>query len=63
MKGKSVCRTQGGRSTGPKTPEGRQRCVDSHGRETRAKRVIRAEKLRELRELEGILDALNKTGA
>jgi len=55
IKGKRVCRTHGGASTGPKTPEGRQRCAEAHlvhGRERRATRLIRAEKLRELRELE-----------
>jgi hypothetical protein len=35
------CQFHGGRSTGPKTAAGRQRCADAkliHGRETRAKR-------------------------
>lgn len=39
--GKSVCRFHGGRSCGPKTEQGRQRCAEAmtvHGRETRAKR-------------------------
>ena len=38
MKGKRVCKTHGGRSTGPKTEAGRQRCAEAktiHGRETR----------------------------
>jgi hypothetical protein len=51
----TVCRTHGGASTGPKTPEGRQRCSDArtvHGRETRAILSKRDAKLRELRELE-----------
>lgn len=55
MSGKRVCRTHGGASTGPKTPAGRQRCAEAktiHGRETRAIRVKRDAKLRELRELE-----------
>ncbi len=55
MRGKKVCRTHGGASTGPRTPEGRQRCSDArtvHGRETRAIRSKRDAKLRELRELE-----------
>ena len=37
MKGKAVCRTHGGRSSGPKTEAGRQRCTEAkttHGRET-----------------------------
>ena len=55
MRGKMVCRTHGGASTGPKTPAGRLRCAKAktiHGRETRAKRAKRDEKLRELREIE-----------
>jgi len=55
MRGKMVCRTHGGASTGPKTPEGRQRCAEAktvHGRETRAIRAKRDAKLRELREIE-----------
>lgn len=54
-KGKKVCRTHGGASTGPRTPEGRQRCAEAktiHGWETRAIRLNRDEKLRELREIE-----------
>jgi len=42
MKGKRVCRTHGGRSTGPKTQAGRQRCADArtiHGNETRQART------------------------
>jgi hypothetical protein len=57
-KGKHVCRFHGGKSTGPKTKQGRNRCAIAktiHGRETRAKRTIRAAKLRELRELNGEL--------
>ena len=41
MKGKLVCKTHGGRSTGPKTKAGRQRCSEAkttHGRETREAR-------------------------
>ena len=55
IKGKKVCRTHGGASTGPRTPEGRQRCAEAktiHGWETRAIRAKRDEKLRELREIE-----------
>jgi len=36
-KGKRVCKLHGGHSTGPKTPEGRQRCAEArlvHGQET-----------------------------
>ena len=55
MRGKMVCRTHGGASTGPKTPEGRHRCAEAktvHGRETRAIRSKRDAKLRELRAIE-----------
>ena len=55
---KNVCRTHGGASTGPRTPAGRQRCADAktvHGWETRAKRTARAEGLRGLREIEGVM--------
>ena len=55
MKGKRVCRTHGGLSTGPKTAEGRARCAQAktiHGEQTRALRVERSKKLSELRELE-----------
>lgn len=56
--GKRVCRTHGGRSTGPKTAAGRQACSDAktvHGRETREIRRKRAEGLRELRKLEKLM--------
>ena len=55
MKGKAVCRTHGGLSTGPKTKEGRIRCAAAktiHGRETRQKRSNTNSKLGELYELE-----------
>jgi hypothetical protein len=55
MKGKTVCLAHGGRSTGPRTAAGRARCAEAktvNGWETRRKREARAEKLRELRELE-----------
>ena len=57
-KGKMQCRFHSGKSTGPVTEQGQKRCAavkTIHGRETRAKRQLRAEKLRELRELEGLL--------
>ena len=60
MRGKMVCRTHGGASTGPKTPEGRQRCAEAktiHGRETRVIRSKRDVKLRELREIESLMKA------
>lgn len=65
MRGKKVCRTHGGASTGPKTPEGRQRCAEAktiHGRETRAIRAKRDTKLRELRELEQVMVAAGING-
>ena len=58
MRGKSVCRTHGGASTGPKTEQGRKRCAAAktiHGRETRDIRLKRADKLRELRALEQMM--------
>ena len=45
MKGKAVCLTHGGRSTGPKTKAGRLRCAEAktiHGRETRETRTERS---------------------
>ena len=60
-KGKTKCRFHGGASTGPKTPEGRQRCTDVkliHGRETRLARTERAEAMRRLRALEDLGHAL-----
>jgi hypothetical protein len=44
LKGKRVCKTHGGRSTGPKTEAGRQRCAEAktiHGREAREARTDR----------------------
>lgn len=43
--GMRVCRLHGGKSTGPKTPEGRQRCAAAktiHGNETTEKRLERS---------------------
>ena len=40
-----MCKWHGGRSTGPKTEAGRQRCAEAktiHGRETRAARTERS---------------------
>jgi hypothetical protein len=45
IKGKQVCKWHGGRSTGPKTEAGRQRCAKAktiHGRETREARTERS---------------------
>ena len=60
-KGKTKCRFHGGASTGPKTPEGRQRCAEVktiHGRETREARTDRRTAMRQLRELEDLGHAL-----
>ena len=55
LKGKLVCKTHGGRSTGPKTQAGRQRCAEAktlHGRETSSARRARSEKIAVLQILE-----------
>lgn len=65
LKGKRVCRTHGGASTGPKTQEGRNRCAEArtvHGRERRDTRLQRAKKLRELRQIEALLVELGVIG-
>jgi hypothetical protein len=61
IKGKNVCRTHGGLSTGPKTEQGRQRCAEAktiHGNETRAKRAERSRKSAELHELVDLGNAI-----
>jgi hypothetical protein len=61
MKGKAVCRTHGGLSTGPRTEAGRQRCAQAktvRGRETRAIRKARSQALAHLAELESLGRAL-----
>jgi len=55
---KRVCRFHGGKSTGPKTKEGRKRCASAktvHGGETRAIRAARPAKMAELKELAKII--------
>ena len=57
VKGQTKCRFHGGRSTGPKTEQGRQRCADAktiHGFDTRQARTERALGMRRLRELEDL---------
>jgi hypothetical protein len=57
MKGKAVCRTHGGLSTGPRTEAGRQRCAQAKtvgGGETREIRKSRSQALARLVELEAI---------
>ena len=64
MRGKTVCLAHGGASTGPRTAAGRARCAEArtvHGWETRALREARAEKLRELRELEHYIKGTSPT--
>jgi len=54
IKGRAVCMFHGGKSTGPVTIQGKQRCALAktvHGYETRAAREYRAEKFRELKAL------------
>ncbi len=60
IKGRAVCRFHGGRSTGPRTLEGRLRIADAmtaHGNETRSARIIRSVTLAELE----AFDALGRT--
>ena len=55
IRGKRVCRIHGGRSTGPKTEQGRNLCGAArriHGRESRKIRVKRQQALAELKLLE-----------
>ena len=58
VKGKRVCRFHGGKSTGPKTDEGRKRCGIAktvHGGKTRAIRAKRAQKMSELKKIARII--------
>jgi hypothetical protein len=57
IKGKAKCRTHGGKSTGPKTAEGKARCTEAktvHGWESRQGRIERGEAMKRLRNLEEI---------
>jgi len=57
IRGKRVCRIHGGRSTGPRTQQGRNRCGAArtiHGRETRGIRAKRQQALAELKLLERV---------
>jgi hypothetical protein len=61
VKGKSVCRIHGGRSNGPRTAEGRQRCAEAktvHGNETRANRAKRKQKALLLHEVVSLGNAI-----
>ena len=66
LKGKAVCGFHGGKSTGPRSQEGRQRIADSltvHGEETRAKRKERSESDARMRNFEDLLHVLGMTTA
>jgi hypothetical protein len=57
-----VCDFHGGRSTGPRTEEGRQRIADAktiHGNESRTTRKKRSKTSAHMRELEDVAWALN----
>jgi hypothetical protein len=57
MRGRSVCRAHGGKSTGARTSEGKARIAaahTTHGRETRQIRQERSEQLTYLAELEDL---------
>ncbi len=57
MRGMQVCKTHGGKSTGPKTIQGRRLCAEAktiHGNETRKARTERAKAMRRLRVLENL---------
>ncbi len=52
LKGRRVCMFHGGKSTGPVTIQGKQRCALAktvHGREKRVIRIKRAHKLAEMK--------------
>jgi hypothetical protein len=60
LKGKSVCGFHGGKSTGPRTEEGRARIAKAHtvhGTETRQMRTQRSQDDAYLRQLEDLLYA------
>jgi len=66
MRGKTKCRFHGGKSTGPKTPAGRQRIATAktiHGNETRQIRKERQEASLRLAELEDLMYLLKMTTA
>lgn len=66
LKSKAVCGFHGGRSTGPKTQEGRHRIARAktiHGEETRAKRQERSESDARMRNFEDLIHVLGMTTA
>ena len=57
IRGKRACKVHGGKSTGPRTQQGRNRCGAAktlHGRETRKIRAKRQQALAELKLIERI---------
>lgn len=61
LRGKTKCASHGGRSTGPKTAEGKARIAAAqlvHGRETRQSRIDRSLGLKRLAELSRIARAI-----
>ena len=61
LKGKSVCMFHGGKSTGPTTELGIERCTVAktiHGFETRAKRAYRARKFDQMKQWSKVLKML-----
>jgi hypothetical protein len=61
LKDKAVCKTHGGRSTGPTSAVGRAACASAktvHGRETRKIRAERSESLARIADLEVIARTL-----
>ena len=66
LKGKRVCDFHGGRSTGPKTEEGKARIANAHtihGNETKAMREKRSRSDVYMRHLEDLLYVLGMTKA
>jgi hypothetical protein len=64
MRGKAVCDFHGGRSTGPKTAEGKARVAASHtihGRETREQRAERSAASARISQLEDAMHVLKMT--
>lgn len=61
---KQKCQFHGGRSTGPKTNEGRvliAKAHTTHGRETKAKRLDRSEKMLWFAHIEDVMHVLKMT--
>ena len=57
LRGKTKCASHGGRSTGPKTAEGKARIAAAqlvHGRDTRQARIDRSLRMSQLKDIETI---------